>query len=234
MKKKLFLIIPLIVILSISLVILTGCGDSKVEEKNTNSANSDVDNKQNNQIKTEENQDDQVNTEKEIPSNAKKRTIDAWFNLPENLDYFMESSYSDGTTSSQHISKRGNNFLLNLGGHYYFYKYTGDYIWTSFEYIDGKGWDTHYLKGCVISGSSTSEDRMFKKLDSYTTEHEKFNVEGVGEVDTVIGKDGDDIYYYSQDLDINVKVITTNITLIVTKFDKNVTDFPHSIPDNME
>ena len=73
---------------------------------------------------------------------------------------------------------------------------------------------------------------MLKKLDNYTDEHEKFDIEGVGEVDTVIGKDGDDIYYYWKDLDINIKVI--NITLILTKFDKNVTDYPIEPPNNIE
>ena len=240
MKKKLFLIILLIVILSISLVILTGCGNSKVEENNTNAIEDNIDNnqEQNNQIETEESQNNEVEneviTEEITTKDPKQIIVDAWFNLPENVDYNFEKSYSDGMTSIQNYSKRGSDFLLNLQGHYYFYKYTGNNIWKSYEYIESKGWDNHYLQGCVIADSGSSEGMMLKKLDNYTDEHEKFDIEGVGEVDTVIGKDGDDIYYYSKDLDINIKVITKNITLILTKFDKNVTDYPIEPPNNIE
>ena len=224
MKKKLFLILFLIVILSISLVLFTGCGKSKVEENNTDAIQNNVDNSQ---------EDGQVETEDTTPKDPNQVITDAWFKLPENLDYYLENEYSNGTTSIQHFHKRGKNILLELQGHYYFYKYKGDYIWTSNEYIEGKGWDNFYFNGNIVTVSGSCEALMLTKLDEYTTEHEKFTVEGVGEVDTVIGKDGDNTYYYSKELDLNVKTVTTNITSVLTKYDKNVTDYPHSIPDNI-
>ena len=240
MKKKLFLIIFLIVILSISLVLLTGCGNSKVEKNDTNSNENNIDNnrKQDNQVEPEESQnnevENEVETEQITTKDPKQEIIDAWFKLPTNLDYYVTKEFSDGTSSVQHYSKRENDIMLSLENNYYFYKYTDNNIWTSYEYTNGKGWDSYYYKGCIITTPGSCEGMMLKKLDNYTAEHEKFNVEGVGEVDTVIGKDGDDIYYYSKDLDINVKVVTKNVTLIVNKFDKNVTDYPNSIPDNIE
>ncbi len=240
MKRK--LIVFLAIILAVSLVILTGCGDSKVEKSDVNSTKVNVDNEQNqsNLIEVEENQVSQVETEEdtsakeETPKDPKQKIIDAWFKLPTDLDYSLQKDYSDGSTSIQKYSKRGNDFLLELEGDYYYYKYKDNNIWTSYEYGEKNGWDSYYYEGCIITTPGSSEQMMLKKLDNYTTEHEKFNVEGVGEVDTVIGKDGDDTYYYSEDLGINVKITTKNITLIVTKFDKNVTDYPHSIPDNIE
>ena len=223
MKKKLCLIILLVVILSIGLIILTGCGATKVEENNIESTKNSVDDEQNNQSEIEEN----------TTKDPKQRIIDAWFKLPTNLDYFISKEFSDGSSSVQQYNKRGNDIMLNLEGSYYFYKYTGDNIWTSYEYVDGKGWDTYYYNGCIITTPGSCEGMMLKKLDNYTTEHEKFNIEGAGEVDTIIGKDGDDTYYYSKDLGINVKVVSKNTTLVVNKFDKNVNDYPISIPDNI-
>ena len=237
MKRK--LIVFLAIILAVSLVILTGCGDSKVEKNDMNSTKASVDNEQeqNKEDEAEKNQstkneieEEQVEVKEDTPKDPKQKIIDAWFKLPTNLDYSLQKDYSDGSTSIQKYSKRGNDFLLELEGDYYYYKYKDNNIWTSYEYGDKKGWDSYYYEGCIITTPGSSEQMMLKKLDNYTTEHEKFNVEGVGEVDTVIGKDGDDTYYYSEDLGINVKITTKNITLIVTKFDKNVTDYPHSIP----
>ena len=240
MKKK--LVIYLVLILSVSLVMLTGCGDSKVEEKNNDSTKTSEDNKQeqsskveakeNQSAKNEVEEEKEDKVEEETPKDPKQKIVEAWFKLPTNLDYSIKKDYSDGSTSIQKYNKRGKDFLLELEGQYYFYKYKDNNIWTSYEYGEGKGWDSYYYEGCIITTPGSSEQMMLKKLDNYTTEHEKLNVEGVGEVDTVVGKDGDDTYYYSEDLGINVKVMTKNITIVVTKFDNNVTDYPHSVPNN--
>lgn len=235
MKKKIFLIVFLITVLLASLVLLTGCGN-KDESKTTDEKN------QQESQKTKK-------TSKELKPEIK--IANAWMSMPENVDMYWKSDVKDEDDYELfEENKRGYNVMRSgervingkhinasnngIANEYYYYHYQGDYKWSSYVYFHNQGWDYWYFNG---NYPSSPQAFFFGKpwniLDNYSDEHESLNIEGVGAVDTVKGVDDEGYtYYYSKDLNMNVKIENKAQTWSLTKFVTNVTaGFPHNLPD---
>ena len=235
MKKKFYLIISMLVILSVSLIILTGCRD-KDESKITG---------ENEQTGVQETKKSSEELRPEI------KIANTWMSMPENVDMYWRSDakneddyeifvenkrgynamkYGERVINGKHINA-SNNAIAN---EYYYYHYQGDYKWSSYVYFHNQGWDYWYFNGNYPSSPQIfCFGKPWNILDNYSDEHETVNIEGVGTVDTVKGVDDEEYtYYYSKDLNMTVKIQNKVQVWYLTKFDINVTTgFPHALPD---
>lgn len=235
MKKKILLIIFLNAILLTSFVLLTGCGN-KDEIKITD---------ENNQIEVQETQ----KTSEEIRPEIK--IANTWMSMPENVDMYWRSDakneddyelfeenkrgynvmkYGESVIDGKHINASNNG----IANEYYYYHYQGDYKWSSYVYFHNIGWDYWHFNGNYPSSPQVfCFGRPWNILENYSDEHETIDIEGVGEVDTVKGVDEEGYtYYYSKDLNMNVKIENKAQVWYLTKFVANVTTgFPHDLPD---
>lgn len=235
MKKKIFLIIFLVAVLSASLVLLTGCGN-KDESKTTSEKD---------QTESQEAQ----KTSEELRPDIK--IANTWMSMPENVDMYWKSEakseddyelieenkrgynvmkYGERVINGKHINASNNG----IANEYYYYHYQGDYKWSSYVYFRNQGWDYWYFNGNYPSSPQVyCFGKPWNILDNYSDEHESVNIEGVGTVDTVKGVDDEGYtYYYSKDLNMNVKIENNAQVWSLTKFNTNViVGFLHDLPD---
>ena len=210
---------------------------------------------------TNEEKNNEVNNNEETvkvdETDPRIKMANVWMSLPENVNMFWridEKNTNNGSVTQEY--KRGFN---EMGGgesrengnrpkneadwldNYYFYnEYQGDYKWSSYVHFYDKGWDEYYFNGNYPASPQTfAMGRQYIIADEYTDEHEKFNIEGVGEIDavkgTIIDLNGKEYtVYYSKDLGFNVKVENSVQAWYLTRFDTNVTsEFPHPLPDKV-
>lgn len=239
MKNKSILIIFLILILSASLVILTGCGEKNKEETIS----------ENNNIEQQVVQNSEESATEKIDPRVK--IADTWMKMPSNVNIFWRMDVKNSSDYSiTRTYKRGNDIMVfgesfengvyittendGITNEYYFYHHQGDYIWTSYCYFSNEGWDNWYYKGNYPSSpQSYCFGRPWNILDNYSDNHVTITIEGIGDVDTVTGVDDEGYtYYYSKDLGFNVKIENVVQTWYLTSFDTTVTpDFPRALPD---
>ena len=234
--KNRFLFITLIVALGIGLFIMTGCGKEKEVIKKVDNGNI-----------IEEQQDLTL----EETTDPNKIIANLWMKLPKNVDLVWETdekNTNDGGLRKEY--KRGNNIMYYpysiengvlidgsnnaITNQYYYYHYQGDYKWTSYVHFFDKGWDNWYFNGNYPSSPQNySFGRPWTILDNYSDDHATIEIEGLGEVDTVIGTDEKGYtYYYSKDLGFNVKIENSVQSWTLTKYDTNVSSvFPYELPD---
>ena len=229
--KKLFIIIFCLCLCCI----LTGCGNN--DESKTAG--------QNDQTNLQEAQNSSEELRPEI------KIANTWMSMPENVDmYWRSDAKSEDDYELFEENKRGNNVMRygervingehinasnnGIANEYYYYHYQGDYKWSSYVYFRNQGWDYWYFNGNYPSSPQVfCFGRPWNILDNYSDEHETVNIEGVGSVDTVKGEDDEGYtYYYSKDLNMNVKIENKAQVWYLTRFNANVTTgFPHDLPD---
>ena len=215
--------------------ILTGCG-AKDESKTAGESE---------EAKSQETQNNSTELRPEI------KTANTWMSMPENVDMYWKSEAKSEDDYETFIeNKRGNNVMRygervtngkvinasnnGIANEYYYYHYQGDYTWSSYVYFHDQYWDYWYFVGNYPSSPQAfCFGKPWNILDNYSDEHETVNIEGVGAVDTVKGVDDEGYtYYYSKDLNMNVKIENKAQTWSLTKFVANVTTgFPHELPD---
>lgn len=234
MNKKYNTII-LIGILLFFIFILTGCNNNNID---TNISNINI----NENVFVNNISDSKlVNNDEDI-----NYIVKAWLNLPINLNYNIRKVFNDKNIVVGEYYKRGNDILeaietrndgirpsINnrLENLHYYYKYLGNYSWKAYMYTIINGWEDYPFDGAYPTKLSSNEALMLTKLDNYTNEHIKIYVEGLGNIDTVIGIDGDNKYYYSDKYNINVKIEAKAYTWTLTKYDINANHCPYDIPN---
>jgi hypothetical protein len=236
MKKK------IILIMSILCLCLTACG-----KENNNVANNTVEN-------------NNVETVTESVSNVDQTRPDikianVWMKLPKNVDLHWRTDEKNSTNySTTDEYKRDNNIFKYsesvengvritaennaIKNEFYYYNYLGDYKWSSYVYFHNQGWDTWYFNGVYpASPQCYCMGRPYTILDNYSNTHETIHIDGVGDVDTVVGTldegNGREFtVYYSKDLGMNVKIENSVQSWYLTEFNTNVSpEFPHQLPD---
>ncbi len=236
-------LISLSIICLVMCFLLTGCGENN--EKQTTTKNDKTDT----QTEQQEEQQTEQSTTEEIRPDIK--IANTWMSMPENVDMYWKSDsiyeddyelftenkrgndvmrYGERVTNGVHVD--GSNGLFT--NYYYYYKYQGDYKWPSYVYYYNQGWDYWYFTGNYPASPQVfCFGRPWNILDNYSDEHETITIEGVGEVDTVKGVDDEGYtYYYSKDLNMNVKIENEVQVWSLIRFDANVTTgFPHPLPD---
>lgn len=217
--------------------ILVGCGNTNNNE---------------NVITSENNSAEQAvqNSTEELRPEIK--TANTWMSMPQNVNMIWrtEEKASNNWYSLTEEYKRGNNVMVypihvengkyitgannGIANEYYYYHFKGDYKWNSYVYFHNIGWDSWYFKGNYPSSPQVfCFGRPWNILDNYSDNHETITIEGVGSLDTVTGVDDEGYtYYYSKDLNMNVKIENNVQTWYLTKFDTNVSsNFPYALPD---
>ena len=229
-------------------LILVGCNDNK---NNNGNITASAENKDEEQVEeqVEEQENTIQNTAEE--TDPKIKIANTWMKMPQNVDLVWRTDEEDEYNYSiTQEYKRGNDILMYpisvndgqyitgangmITNEYYYYHYLGNYTWSSYVYYHNKGWDTWYFKGNYPpSTQSYSFGKVWNILDNYSDDHKTINIEGVGEVDTVKGVDDSGYtYYYSKDLNMNVRIENNIQAWYLTKFDTNVSsDFPYALPD---
>lgn len=235
MKKKIFLIISLVAVLSASLVLLIVRGNKDESETTDEKGQTEA----------------QVTQKTSEELRPEIKIANTWMKMPENVDMYWRSDakneddyelfeenkrgynvmrYGERVINGKHINASNNG----IANEYYYYHYQGDYKWSSYVYFRNQGWDYWYFNGNYPSSPQVfCFGKPWNILDNYSDEHETVNIDGVGEVVTVKGVDDEGYtYYYSKDLNMNVKIENKAQVWYLTKFVTNVTTgFPHNLPD---
>lgn len=229
---------------------LTGCGNNE----NANTSESSNIEQQVVTNTTSKNNATEQQADSDISDSEKKmrKIADTWMSMPKNIDlnWKMEVKNANEYSTNEEI-KRGNNVMsyyiekLENGkiytpetdgwsNQYYYYYFIGNYKWKSYGYFSTKGWDSWYFNGNYpASPQAYCFGKPWNILDKYSNEHETIKIEGVGEVDTVKGIDDEGYtYYYSKQLNMNVKIENNVQIWQLTKYDSTVSSsFPHALPD---
>ena len=242
--------------------LLTGCGNNEntatadnAENKTEQQATTNTSEEANKNTTTNQNDVVKEETTPYISEDEKKRRkmADTWMSMPENVDFYWRMDVkSSNEYSITEEYKRGNNGMsywveeLNEEGklitpendgvtnEYYYYHFLGDYKWKAYVYNTGIGFDSWNFNG---NYPASPQIYVFGKpwniLNKYSNEHETIKIEGVGEVDTVKGVDDEGYtYYYSKDLNMNVKIENDSQIWCLTRFDTKVSSsFPRALPD---
>ena len=248
--KKEFLLVGLIV--AVALVTM-GCGKNETTPKESIESNVNITENVNNAESTNITENTNEAPEEELRPDIKMANV--WMNLPENINFYWridEKNTNNYSVTEEY--KRGNNVMRGgesrkngtrpsseanwLDNRYYYYEYQGDYKWKSYVHYLDTGWKDYYFNGNYPSSPQTfCMGRPYDILDNYSDTHVTINIEGLGEVDTVVGTlvefDGDEYtLYYSKDLGMNVKIENTVQAWYMTKYDANVSsEFPHPLPN---
>lgn len=243
--KKVFLL----VIVVIACILLTACGGGN----GGNIPNTDANNGEANNAEITNNQEPVEDTSK--PLTLEEKAANVWMSLPENVDMYWKVEEKNRPNYSLYEEyKRGNNVMIGsegwengarpksesywLDNYYFYYEYKGDYKWDSYVHHLDTGWKEHYFHGNYPSSPQTfGMGRQYVIQEDYTDQHETIHIDGVGDVDTVIGtlvdyNGSEYTVYYSEQLGFNVKIENTVQAWYLTKYDTSVgSGFPHELPN---
>ena len=240
MKLK---VVGIVIICVCMCFLLTGCGDTKEKTITSEDTITDVDSSAEEQVTSDTT---------EVVVDKRTKITNTWMSQPKNVDYVWKRqetgssdyaiteeykrdndlfSYVESVENGVVIAAKNNNTFTN---EFYYYHYQGDKVWTSYVYFHDKYWDNWYFKGeFPPSPQNYCFGEPWDILDEYSDEHETLEIEGVGEIDTVKGvNDKGETYYYSKDLNMNVKIEIPAQSWTLIKYYANSTKaLPHELPD---
>ena len=233
MKRKIFIgILALILCFG-----LTGC---EKKQKQNNEQNEVQEAK--NETKNE--------TENKTENKSNKKKIQKiepdFYMLPTNVEMHVVVSNSEVDQEYYHITKIGRSVLITeevkqngkvvskgLDKYYSYYKYNGDDTWDYYYNQDKeKEWKTYKseIDMKTIDSYLVRTPKLLERHSTLGNQQTKINIPGLGNVNVYVVTKGNEKFYYSDDLEINLKYENQDTTITIEKFDTSVKSFAIDLP----
>lgn len=237
MKRKIFIgILALILCLG-----LTGCEKKK---KANNESNNVQETNETNNTTTNNTTNNTANN-----NTGKKKKIQKiepdFYTLPTNVEMHVVVSNSEVDQEYYHIIKIGRSVLITeevkqngsvvskgLDKYYSYYKYNGDDTWD-YLYKQDKEWKTYKSNIDVqtIDSYLVRTPQLFEKHATLGDDQTKINIPDYGNVSVYVIKKGNEKFYYSDDLEFNLKYENQDTAITIEKFDTTISSFGIELPE---
>ena len=165
--------------------------------------------------------------------------------LPTNVEMHIVVSNSEVDQEYYNITKIGRSVLVTeevrqngkvvskgIDKYYSYYKYNGDDTWD-YLYTQDKEWKTYKseIDMKTIDSYLVRTPKLLEKHSTLGNEQTKINIPGLGNVNVYVVTKGNEKFYYSDDLGVNLKYENQDTVITIEKFDTSVKSFGIELPE---